>query len=360
MTEAALIRTAVLLAAITWLPLALLSVAEGLAIRDSTIPFLKDLSVHVRFLVAVPLLVYAEEPIGRRVRISVLHFLSAKLVRDEDIPRFTLIIERATRFRDSPLVALILAAIVVLTCWRSVASGLGPGVATWYLPQSTGRLSIAGYWYAFVCLPIFLFLILRWILRILVWAFFLWRVARLDLRLTWSHPDEAGGLSFVGRVIQFFGVILFALSAVLSARIATQVLFAGASLYDYLPAYAIFMAIVLAIFAGPQFLFANKLYELKERGLRQYGALASQYTRLFQEKWIDGASGDEPLLGTGDIQSLADLGNSYAVVENMKLVPVGLTDLGMLVGTAVLPALPLAATVMPVKDIAQELLKLIT
>ena len=47
--------------------------------------------------------------------------------------------------------------------------------------------------------------------------------------------------------------------------------------------------------------------------------LAARYAREFDRKWLrGGAPADEPLLGSGDIQSLADLGNSYEVVKEMQ------------------------------------------
>jgi len=61
---------------------------------------------------------------------------------------------------------------------------------------------------------------------------------------------------------------------------------------------AFLILLELAIFAGPLALFIPKLYALREEGLRRYGALGARYTRLFEEKWIRGGAGDEPLLGT--------------------------------------------------------------
>jgi hypothetical protein len=115
----------------------------------------------------------------------------------------------------------------------------------------------------------------------------------------------------------------------------------------------------LIIFAGPLLLFVPKLYALRQEGLRRYGALGSHYTHLFEEKWMSGAPVDEPLLGTGDIQSLADLANSFQVVARMKVIPASLNDLAFPVVAAILPALPLAATVVPLSELLKDALKLI-
>jgi hypothetical protein len=359
LSDTALLRNAGIVVLITWIPLVLLTSAQGLALHGAAIPFLKDISAHVRFLVAVPIFIAAEGAIGARVRVTIAHFMVARLIRDEDQERFGRIITTASHLRDSRVAAFALLAVVVLASWASMKQGLGATIPTWYAPAGNGALSLAGYWYAFICLPILHFLILRWIYRLLVWTFLLRQMAKLDLLLTPSHPDGAGGLAFLGRTLPLFGGIVFALSAMVSARIATRVLFGGTSLYDDLGALAIVIALELIVFAGPLVLFMPKLFALREDGLRRYGALGTRYTRLFEEKWLSGAAVEEPLLGTGDIQSLADLANSYSVVYGTKVVPAGLADLAALAIPAILPALPLAATVMPLSELLTDVLKLI-
>lgn len=92
----------------------------------------------------------------------------------------------------------------------------------------------------------------------------------------------------------------------------------------------------------------------------KYGTLASRYTQKFDSKWIDEINpAGEPLLGTADIQSLADLGNSYEVVRKMRAVPIELSDFIAMALPGVIPALPLAASVMPVGEILKGILRLL-
>ena len=59
--------------------------------------------------------------------------------------------------------------------------------------------------------------------------------------------------------------------------------------------------------------------------MRQYSLLVLRYNRAFHDKWIQGqAAAGEPLLGTADIQSLADLGNSFEFIQSMRVVPFSL------------------------------------
>ena len=220
--------------------------------------------------------------------------------------------------------------------------------------------SRAGYYYACVATPIVQFLMYRWAFRMLVWARFLWQISNLDLLLTPTHPDGAGGIGFLGKGSIPFGMILFALSSVVSASIASRILFGGAILEQFEFIYVALIVLALIVFAGPLIVFAPKLFRLKQDGLLRYGTLASQYTQAFDRKWAsDISTAEEPLLGTGDIQSLADLGNSYELVRKMRSLPIELSDFIGIALPGVIPALPLAATVMPVSEMIKGLFRLL-
>src|SRR5262249_37035667 len=171
-------------------PLLLLSIVEGLAVGGATIPFFYDLAAHVRFLVAIPVLVLAEIPIGARLRQTTAQFVVAGLVRPEDKSRFGNVIRDTLRLRDSRVAELIvLAAVYVATFANLQHSGLHQG-STWYMPTAEG-FSPVGWWYAFVSVPIFQFLLFRWVYRMIVWGRFLHRMTGLDLQLSAAHPDGA-------------------------------------------------------------------------------------------------------------------------------------------------------------------------
>ncbi|MGD0291309.1 MAG: hypothetical protein ABSC63_16875 [Candidatus Binataceae bacterium] len=357
---AASARTAIILAAITWIPLLVFSLVEGLALSGARIPFVYDLAAHARFLVAVPVLVLAEIPIGKRLRGIARHFLDAGLVREEERKRFATAVVDTVRLHDWRLAEPILLALVYITTYAALSKASLQTGSTWFEPSSTAGLSPVGYYYGLVSLPVFQFLMYRWAFRMVVWTRFLWQVSKLDLFLTATHPDGAGGLGFLGKGTIPFGVIIFALSSVVSAAIASRILFSGAKLEDFQLIYATLILILLIVFAGPLTVFAPKLLRLKQDGLRRYGRLASRYTQLFDSKWVEGVnSAEEPLLGTADIQSLADLGNSYELLRKMRIVPIAWSDFLAMALAGVIPALPLAATVMPVSEILKGILRLL-
>ena len=78
-TTLRLVRQRILVISLfAWLPLLLLSTLKGQALGGSiTVPFLMDVEVHVRFLVALPLLIAAELVVHQRMRPVARQFLEA-------------------------------------------------------------------------------------------------------------------------------------------------------------------------------------------------------------------------------------------------------------------------------------------
>ena len=92
--------------------------------------------------------------------------------------------------------------------------------------------------------------------------------------------------------------------------------------------------------------------------MRQYSLLVLRYNRDFHEKWIEGhVSESEPLLGSADIQSLADLGNSFEFIRGMKVVPFSVRVILQLAVVTLLPALPLVLLVVPIEKILDLMTK---
>ena len=346
-----------------WLPLFLLSLIGGHAMGGvMKIPFLHDIEAHARFLVALPALIAAELIVHLRIRPAVQKFVERSLVAPEDLPKFQAVIASTMRLRDSTgLEVGILVLVYTLGHWIW-RSQIAIGAATWYATRLDTHLHLtpAGYWYAFASVPIFQFILARWYVRLLIWFRFLWQVSRLNLHLTPTHPDRAGGLGFLGKTAYAFGPILFAQGALLSGIIATQVLFEGKSLLSYKMEIAGFVAFFVLFILGPLGMFTPSLLRAKRKGLDEYGMLASRYVQEFEGKWIrGGAPNGEEVLGSGDIQSLADLGNSYAVVQEMRVFPFGIRDVTPLVVASAVPLLPLLLTVFSLEELVARVIKIL-
>jgi len=108
------------------------------------------------------------------------------------------------------------------------------------------------------------------------------------------------------------------------------------------------------------FAFTSHLLRAKRGGLREYGLLANRYVREFDHKWLGGgAAPDEALVGSADIQSLADLANSFDVVRTMRGYPFSRDTVFFLAAATLLPVLPLTLTMIPLEQLIDRLLGVI-
>ncbi len=343
-----------------WLPLLLLSALEGQLLGGkAAVPFLMDIEVHVRFLVVVPLFIIAELVVHQRMRFVVRQFLERNLIPESALPRFDAVIASAFRLRNSVLAEVLLIAFVygvgVMLVWRQYTA---LATATWYaVPTTAGlQLSLSGMWFGYVSLPIFQFLLLRWYFRIFIWVRFLCQVSRIDLSLVPTHPDRVGGLGFLANTVYAFTPLAVAHGAVLAGMIANRIFYLGAALTDFKIEIAVVVLFLLIIVLGPLLVFAPQLAQAKRTGNREYGTLAERYVREFDAKWLrGGAPADEPFVGSGDIQSLADLGNSFEVVRTMQIAPITRDAIVRLAVATLVPIVPLLLTMMPLEELLKTL-----
>jgi hypothetical protein len=356
-------RRVVVIALFAWLPLLLLSAATGDLLGSAVeVPFLVDVDVHVKLLVALPLLIAAELMVHLRMRGLLATFRERQLVPAGAQDRLEAAVASAYRWRNSVPAEVLLIAFVyvvgVMIVWRHYTA---LDAATWYaVPAATGtRLTPAGMWYGFVSLPVFQFLLCRWYFRILIWVRLLWQISRIGLNLVPTHPDRVGGLGFLAATTHAFIPLLLAHGALLAGNLANQIFHAGATLTQFRLEILLLVIFMVLLVVGPLLVFAPQLAAARRTGLREYGTLAQGYVRDFDAKWVRGGSAGEPMLGSGDIQSLADLGNSYAVIQDMRIVPVTKQAMLQLGVATVAPLVPLVLTLMPLEELLRKLLGII-
>jgi hypothetical protein len=356
-------RRVLVITMFAWLPLLILSIVDGHAIGHGIrIPFLRDVEAHARFLVALPALLIAELEVHTRVSPLVNRFLERGIIVPQDRPAFDAAVNSTLRVRNSVALELILITLVYTVgtwFWRSQVAMQG---STWYADPRAGHLhfTLAGYWFAFVSIPLFQFILFRWYVRLILWFRFLWRVSRLNLHLSAAHPDRAAGIGFLGTVSYAFGPILFAQGSLVAGVIADRVLFDGRNLLSFkMEALGLIVLFVTCIL-GPLVMFTPQLSLAKRLSKAEYGWLASRYVFGFESKWMTHPNPENSdLLGTADIQSLADLGNSYGFVHESRLVPFGLDDVGWLAAITAAPLVPLLLTIWSVEDLLIHAAKVI-
>lgn len=329
-----------------WLVLVALAVAQGAAGDLFALP---AIAIHARLLLAIPLFFIAETALDAKLREFVALLVHSGIAGARAAPQIEALAARLSDWEDSwvPDAASLTAAIGV-GFLGSQAGFQGSG-------QILVGAQLAASWYAAICLPLFRFLMFRWVLRLFLWWGLLWHLAKMELDLSPAHPDRAGGLGYLETVHTRFAPLAFAISVVVAAKLAEEIATSGSGLSDAYPEMATTLFVDAALFLAPLLLFMPKLRACQEKGLRDYGVLGARYTHAFEQKWIVAAGQDEPLLGTADIQSLADLANSVEVVRKMRLAPVGLRLLAIIGVAAALPMLPLLLFEYPLADLARML-----
>jgi hypothetical protein len=346
----------VLLVVVTWVPLVVLSFLRGHAWGHAVAePLLLDPVVYSRFLFVVPLLELAQVVVERSLGVQMQHFVDSGLLPEQERPKFLSAQDTAIRLRDSyvaELLLLILSVMIPLPARQIV--GVAVVGSSWQRVGTT--ITFAGWWYILVSMPILLFFLLRWGWIFVLWAWFLFRVSRLDLKLTATHPDHAGGLGFLGWGLASFSPIVMAVAAVLSGSFAREIIHHDLSLGSLKYHILVFVLLAIVILQAPLLAFAGKQARCRFRGLLDFGTLIWRHDCEFDEKWIKTLNtSQESLLGNPDTASLARMDNIYAGVEKMRLIPLDKKAMGVLVLAALLPMLPLVGTAIPLKEILSKL-----
>jgi hypothetical protein len=353
-------RRILVLVAVAWLPLLALTMIAGQALAGPRIPFLYDVGTHARLLLCVPLLILAEVVVHRRIRVTVRQFLDRGIIAPEDRPRFEEATLSAMRLRNSVLAELLVLALSVVAGHAFGHRYLALDLATWFAAPVDGVMqrSAAGYWYFFVSLTIFRFLLFRWYFRLFIWYRFLWQVSRkIPLQINPLHPDRAGGLAFLAGSLFAFQPILIAHTVGLAGIIGGKIWHEGAALPQFKIEIAFWIVLLTLLVLTPLCFFMTQLAAAKRAGLAEYGAVGSRYVAEFRRKWIEGrAPAEEPLIGSADIQSLADLANSFEVVTEMRMVPFGRAAVLRLATMTLVPLAPLSLTMVPLEQLIDRAL----
>jgi hypothetical protein len=347
------------LSLICWMPPLLLALLQGHLFGGVSVPFLLDVGAHTRFLGALPLLIGAELFVHVRIRLIAQQFLERGIIAKDDRSRFEDLVTSTMRLRNSILVEVLLLLLALSGHWV-VSEFLTLQVDTWYGVKTAGttHFTAAGYWYVLVSLPILRFIILRWYYRLFLWYWFLWHVRRLPLHLNLFHPDRAGGLGFLAGSVYAFGPVLAAQTVVLAGVMGQQIWHSGATLPSFKMEIVGVVIFLMLLVLTPLGFFMAQLDRAGRTARQEYGLLASHYVDDFHNKWIQSHKPDgERLLGTPDIQSLADLGNGYSVVSDMHILPFGKNTVVHLAIIITLPLLPLTLTMFPLEKIIDGFVK---
>lgn len=339
------------LGAFLWTVLIALTLIEGIGEKIFS---LSVIGGHVRLLAAIPLFFLCEALVDPRMTEFVRYIVRSEIVPRNALPALGSEVARITRWKDSWLPeGICLLAAVLLSLFGNKLAASGTTAA--FDPRiAVGEIPLTAQWYWIVCLPFFKFLILRWVWRLGLWGYFLWRVVKLELHLVPTHPDGYAGLGYLELVQIHFAPLVVAISAVQSASYAEDISTGAIPFEALYPAIAMILIVDAALFLGPLFIFSRRLWACRLKGMSNYMEFAASYVNGFDKKWRGADASPEPLLGTPDLQSLADLANSMNIVRNMRVVPVSQLLLINLAMAALLPIIPLILFKYPVVELAEK------
>jgi hypothetical protein len=335
-----------------WAVLVVLASIEGHGARLFSLVVIAG---HVRLLLAIPAYFVCETWVDPRLSTFVETIVRSGVVPRETLPALDQETVRIHRLRDSWIPEAAFLAVNVAWSILGAKPTLEGTTAVFDPSHTAGAISLAGRWYWGLCLPMFRFLTLRWLWRLGLWAHYLWSVSRLKLRLLPTHPDGLGGLGYLVVVSRHFLPLIMAMSAVQAAAFASEMA-AGTTKFEAVyPTLALLLVVDVVLFICPGFVFTPKLWACRVKGLSDYMVFASGYVSGFDRKWVHPKSPpEEPVLGTSDIQSLADLGNSMNAVNSMSVVPVQFPVLLEFAVVALLPVLPLMLFKYSIPELAQR------
>jgi hypothetical protein len=347
-------RRAMIVGAVGWAPLLVLAGIQNVTMHTAGITsLLWETGVHARYLIAAPLLVLAEAQCASRLNAIVRHFADAGLVPDKDRGTYDAAVASTRAQLNSRAAEIIVIALAYLLTSAAVFSLPFDQFPVWHKTGGFApAFSPAGWWHVLVSLPLLLTLLLGWGWRFALWAYLLWRIARIDLRLMASHPDGAAGLAVLGYSLRAFSLIAMALATIIAGRSANIVLVDGALPRDHTIFSAGLLVAVVALFAAPLFFFTPILMKALQRGSFEYGALANRVGAVFEEKWL-GRNGpvDNSAIEKPDFSATTDL---YAIVANvyaLRLVPIDLKSIVMLGIALLLPFVPIVFLALPMAEI---------
>src|SRR5271170_4085411 len=344
-----------LLLAVGWLPL---FVITALLNPYGLLSLIREYRLHARMLLAVPALLVGEVLMELRFRAVMTHIREAGLLDAAGLAHIDEVIAKLIRIRDSILPEMF---IVILLVGHTVTSYRGLVDATaWLGHLSVGEVHLtAAGWYAIVVsTSIFQFLLGLAIWKWLLWTYFAFKLSRQNLKLVPTHPDEHGGLGFLGLTSSAFAPVAFGATAVIAATWRDDILHHGSHLLDFKLPAIVLLALTALVALGPLVFFVSRLAALRRKGILEYGILGQLHSTHFHEKWILHRVGHETeFLVATEISTLANYGRAYETIEKMSPFLTDKVALYTLAAAVLIPALPVILAQIPFAVVLSDVLK---
>ena len=342
--------------AITWLPLVIFTAVLN---QEGLPSLIRDYRVHARLLIAVPALIVGETFMESRFRLVMQHIRQAGILDTPDLAYMDRVIVNLIRARDAFLPELVVFVLLVI---HTATSYRGLVDATPWLGHGSGadfQLTVAGWYAVLVSAPLFQFLLGLSLWRWLLWTFFAFKLSRRNLRLVPTHPDEHGGLGFLGLTAAAFAPVAFAATAVIGATWRNDILHHGAQLLDFKLQAIVLLVIIAAVALGPLLFFVPRLASLRRQGILEYGILGqiNSASSSMKNGSCSRTGHEREFLQAPESTTLANFAKSYQEIAQLKPFPADMGSLYGLAAAVAIPALPVILAQIPLKVVVLDLLK---
>jgi hypothetical protein len=357
--QLAALKAGAVLAAVAWLLPAFLAVLQELLAGDPTgLGYFSDPSSFARFFVGIFALIAVERRADTRLGLVLDNFREARLVTERDLPALGRALDAADRRTSSKFAEATMLTVALVTTGFifNYTVRVDPGAWEGSLVNSAATFTWAGHGARWFSAPLLQFLGLRWIWRFICWAHLLFRVSRLPLQLSVTHPDRMGGLSFVSLYPPVFNGLVFAVGAALAASFIRDLAVDNISLETVQVLVASWVLFAVVLLVGPLLVFMPCLAALKDGAIVRYGRLAGELQRAFERKWLTGETGGEHLLESSDASAAADANAVVGSIWSLRVVPIELATVISVALAAGIPMLAVLATRMPVEELVRTLL----
>jgi hypothetical protein len=350
-------RRALFFAALTWLPIVIWAAMGGRLMDSSTgESLLRHYGINVRCLVAIPLLILGEAALHATVLRMASQFVSSGIVPVAQQPALEATLRQVRRLRDSSLPWVLVLGVTL--GWLLIDKPDAHQDALAWALSADGKLGFGGWWFAYVARPIFLALLLGWLWRIVLVAYWFWCVGRLELSLVPTHPDRAGGLAFVEKLPNAFELVTLAMSAVIASGWAHEITVHGTTLESYKLIAAAFVTLWTLFVLSPLLALAPALREARSRAVAAYSTLVGEQGRLVHRRWIlREPVEDTPILDAPEIGPVADASTLFDAVKRMRIVPIGKTAMAKILIPLAIPMVVVAALQVPVGELLVKVVK---
>jgi hypothetical protein len=355
-------KRALIFIGVAWLVPFLLGLPNSLSF-DSTngLTYLLDMGAWAKFFVAIGAFMLAEQQVEQRLRAKLRQLVAAPIVAPSSLPLAAQAVSQALKRRDSRVAEAVCLVIAVIAASVALRHLLAVETSSWAVVAVPGANSItlAGWWFIIVSMPLFWFLAMRGLWRHFLWSLLLRKVARLELRLVSTHPDGRAGLGSLGDYPNAYAIFVFGLSCAVAAAVGQNLLQETASMTNITILMVSWLLIVLALFAFPLSAFSKPLSDLKKATLVILGAQATQYHRLSERKLTGVNVVANSATEAEQFQDVADPSKQFDTTRKLSTLLMNRAAVVPVSAAALLPFAIVASTRVPFKDVFALVKKLL-